>query len=122
MSAPPPSKDHALVFGATGINGWAIVNAVLHDYPTAETFSRVTALSNRPISYGDTLWPMHRAGRLNIVSGIDVMAGSQEDLENTLNSRVAQIDTVTQVFFCGKLFCGITVAPSHPTHPLKTGH
>ena len=45
-----PVDNHALVFGASGISGWAIVNQILSDYPAKGVFSAVTALTNRPLT------------------------------------------------------------------------
>ena len=89
--------NHALVYGASGISGWAIVNAILNDYPEKGTFSKVSALVNRPLAREDALWPDDP--RLQIVSGIDLLEGSQEDLEKTIREKVKDVDTVTQVYF-----------------------
>ena len=90
-------SKHALVFGATGITGWAVVNQLLSDYPQSATFSRVTAICNRPISMKETLWPDN--AKLNLVSGIDLLKGSQEELEKVLRDRVTAINTVSHVYF-----------------------
>jgi hypothetical protein len=42
-------KKHALVFGASGISGWSILNQAL-TYPTPTTFSHITGLTNRPLT------------------------------------------------------------------------
>ncbi|KAF5660141.1 hypothetical protein FHETE_9114 [Fusarium heterosporum] len=51
------SENHALVFGATGLIGWAVVNQLLSAYPAPQTFASVTAVSNRPVDATRTLWP-----------------------------------------------------------------
>ncbi|KAG7124844.1 hypothetical protein HYQ44_020175 [Verticillium longisporum] len=41
-------QNHALVFGAAGLLGWAAVDQLLFEYPAPQTFSQVTAVANRP--------------------------------------------------------------------------
>ncbi|TVY42097.1 Short chain dehydrogenase [Lachnellula occidentalis] len=88
---------HALVFGASGICGWGVVNAILNGYPSKETFSRVSGLTHRPLSQEAAGWPDDP--RLHTVSGIDLLEGSQEDLEKALSEQIPDIATVTQFFF-----------------------
>jgi len=88
---------HALVFGASGIFGWGVVNEILKGYPSKTTFSRVSALTNRPLSREASQWP--EDPRLFTASDIDVLKGSQHDLETTLRERIPEIETVTQFFF-----------------------
>ena len=89
--------NHALIFGASGISGWAITNQILHDYPTQGTFAKVTALTNRPLPAEYAMWS--RDARLNVVSGIDLMKGSQSDLESVMREKISDIESVTQVFY-----------------------
>ncbi|CAI6258743.1 unnamed protein product [Periconia digitata] len=89
--------NHALVYGASGITGWAIVNAILNGYPSKDAFTKVSALVNRPLTREMAMWPDDP--RLQIVSGIDLLKGSQEELENTIKEKVPDVDTVTQVYF-----------------------
>ena len=92
--------NHALIFGATGIQGWAIVNQLLNDYPSADAFDRVTALSNRPVPE-NAIWPA--GGKLQVTSGIDLLTDDdQEGLEKMFKAKIANIDSVSHVFFCGK--------------------
>ncbi|KAL3462630.1 hypothetical protein BJX64DRAFT_299393 [Aspergillus heterothallicus] len=95
-------ERHALVFGASGITGWAAVNALLNDYPTPDTFQRVTALTNRPLSAEDALWP--ESEKLRIVSGLDLLAGDQATLETTMREKVPSIETVSHVYFFAYIF------------------
>ncbi|KAI5360900.1 putative NAD(P)-binding domain superfamily [Septoria linicola] len=76
-------ENHALIFGASGTQGWAIVNELLHSYPTLETFSRVTALTHRPLPD-------------NNLSGINLL---ENNVEQDLEEKVRAIGTVTHVFF-----------------------
>ena len=96
-SAGQAAGRHALVFGASGITGWAIVNCILNDYPGPSAFSKVTALTNRPLSREVARWPS--SDKLSIVSGIDLLQGSQSELEETMRSRIADIDNVSHVYF-----------------------
>ncbi|OAL36770.1 hypothetical protein AYO20_03825 [Fonsecaea nubica] len=92
-----PQGKRALVFGASGITGWAVVNEILHDYPAKGVFDKVVALTNRPLSLEVSQWPADK--RLEIVSGIDILKGTQEDLEATIKSNIPDIDTVTHVYY-----------------------
>lgn len=106
---------HALVFGASGILGWAVVNEILNNYPEKGTYGKVTALTNRPLSLEDSLWPAPGPGtpELKLVSGIDLTHGTAETLIETLKERISDIDTVDHVFYFG------TPAQTH-TNPKHT--
>ena len=88
----------ALIFGASGVTGWAFVNEILHEYPQKGTWGKVHALTNRPLKQSDSLWPNDE--RLNIVSGIDLLKGTQEELESAL-SKIEGIADVTHVYYLG---------------------
>jgi hypothetical protein len=95
------SGNHALIFGASGITGWAITNQILEGYPAPETFSKVTALTNRPLKPEATLWP--QSDKLQLVSGLDLNnPKGQEALEAELVKNVKNIETVSHVYFFGK--------------------
>jgi nucleoside-diphosphate-sugar epimerase len=89
--------NHALVYGASGVTGWAIVNQILNDYPNADTFTRVTALTNRPLSPEAAQWP--KSDKLRVVSGLDLLKGSQEDLEESMKQKISGVENVTHVYF-----------------------
>lgn len=89
--------NHALIYGASGISGWAIVNGILNGYPSKDAFSRVTAMVNRPLTREMALWPDDP--RLQIVSGVDLVKGTQEELEKQIKEKVKDVETVTQVYF-----------------------
>lgn len=91
--------SHALVFGASGISGWALVKEAL-SYPTPTTFDRVTALTNRPLSTADAQWP--NDARLQLTSGVD-LTGSVESVVSALKDEVTSVDTVTHVFLLAYL-------------------
>ncbi|KAF2404500.1 hypothetical protein EJ06DRAFT_469557 [Trichodelitschia bisporula] len=89
---------HALVFGASGISGWAITKEILQGYPSPDVFSKVTALTNRPLSKEASLWP--DSEKLQLVSGVDLLTEKGlEGLEAELKERVKDVETVTHVYF-----------------------
>lgn len=90
----------ALVFGASGVTGWSVVNEILTNYPKKGIWDKVYALTNRPLSQKDSRWPDDP--RLKIVSGVDLLKGSQEDLEKELRDKVEGIEAVTHVYYLGK--------------------
>jgi hypothetical protein len=89
----------ATVFGASGVTGWAFVNEILNDYPKAGVWKAVHALTNRPLSIEASLWP--NDPRLHLVSGIDLLQGSQEELEEAILKQIPDIAQVTHVFYLG---------------------
>lgn len=91
---------HALIFGASGITGWPIVNELSSDSAEARLFDRVTALTVRPFSIKGSLWPS--SSKLKIYSGIDLSRLSQEETLQELKNQVSDIDGVTHVFFNSK--------------------
>ena len=98
MGAIEPSKGyHALVYGASGVTGWAIVNQILNGYPKSNTFTTVTALTNRPLSPQAAQWP--KSDKLRVVSGLDLLKGSQEDLEEGMKQKISGVENVTHVYF-----------------------
>lgn len=92
-------EKRALVFGASGVTGWAFVNEILNDYPKKGVWAGVVALTNRPLSREQSQWP--NDDRLSIVSGVDLLQGSQADLENTLKAKVLNISKITHVIYLG---------------------
>ena len=93
MSSSQPL--HALVFGASGISGWAIVKEALN-YPSKRTFASVTGLTNRPLSLPDASLPSD--SRLQLASGVDLTASS-DSIVDLLKSKVPHIQDITHVFF-----------------------
>jgi nucleoside-diphosphate-sugar epimerase len=89
--------NHALIFGASGISGWALCNQLLA-YPSKDSFSRVTGLTNRPLSIEDAKLP--HDPRLELLSGID-LSGTVESVKQDLEKKVKDIKDVTHVFFMG---------------------
>ncbi|CAN9135381.1 unnamed protein product [Alternaria alternata] len=71
----------AIVFGASGVTGWSFVNEILSDYPKKNTWKRVHALTNRPLSPLQTQWP--EDSRLNLVSGLDLLSIAKKVLRRS---------------------------------------
>lgn len=99
MGSTGTMANYALIFGATGIQGWAVTNQLLAGYPTTDSFSTVTALANRKPSE-NMLWP--KSEKLQVVSGINLLTeDGQEALEKQMKETVPGIECVTHVFFFG---------------------
>ncbi|GKZ56302.1 hypothetical protein AnigIFM49718_001547 [Aspergillus niger] len=88
---------HAIVFGCSGINGWALVNQLLNNYPAPGTFSRVTAVANRAFTAEEAQWPTD--DRLQIVSGVDLLVGDDAALEKTLAEKISSVETISHVYY-----------------------
>ncbi|KAF7563272.1 hypothetical protein G7046_g864 [Stylonectria norvegica] len=92
------APNHALVFGASGITGWAITNLILKGYPSPDSFDSITALTNRPLSVEAAQWP--QSSKLQLVSGIDILTPKgQSGLEEELKSKVKHMNEITHVYF-----------------------
>lgn len=94
--------NHALVFGGTGIQGWAVVNQILNGYPFEDAFDKVTALTNRPVTE-KMLWPESK--KLQTVSGINLLtARGQQGLEKEMKEKIPSAESVTHMFFFGTIW------------------
>ena len=98
------SDAHALVVGASGVAGWAVVDQILEHYPKQGTFSAVTALVNRPLTIADSGWPEPSPSRpqLDLVSGIDLTTGTADEFSAVLKEKVKDVSRVTHVFYFGR--------------------
>ena len=94
---------HALVFGASGLAGWGVVDQLLSNCPAQGTFSQVTALVNRPFDVADSYWPCPSPSRpkLQLVPHVDLLKGSVEDFTAFLKREVEDIGSVTHAFYFG---------------------
>jgi hypothetical protein len=92
MSIPTPPLT-ALVFGASGITGHAILKSLL-TYPTPTTFARIIGLTNRPLTTADS--HLDADQRVELYSGIDLL-----DREKSLLQlqHVPGIQQVTHVYY-----------------------
>lgn len=96
MAASEP-KNVALVFGASGISGWAVAKNVL-SYPTSTTFARVIGLTHRPRTVEESGLP--RDPRLELHSGINLRSSLDEVLEQL--QKIPNVDEVTHVYYLGE--------------------
>lgn len=98
-----PSGAHALVFGASGLAGWAVVDQLLENYPAEGTFSKVTALVNRPLSVAESYWPSPSPSRpkLELVCNVNLAEGRVEEFTALLKEKVEDIGNVTHAFYFG---------------------
>ncbi|EAW20652.1 uncharacterized protein NFIA_030850 [Aspergillus fischeri NRRL 181] len=94
-------SNHAIVFGAAGLLGWSAVNQLLSGYPTSRSFSRVTAVLNRSLPEAELHWPSEGPDRpqLQIVSGMDLLQGTGDDLAKQLKEKVDGVEQITHVFY-----------------------
>lgn len=95
-------SNHAIVYGASGLIGWALVDQLLHRYPQAGTFTKVTAVTNRPLDLSQSHWPCQDSGRpgLQLVSGIDLRRGDGAALAESLK-QVKDVGRVTHIYYLG---------------------
>ncbi|OOF92142.1 hypothetical protein ASPCADRAFT_210554 [Aspergillus carbonarius ITEM 5010] len=89
------SDKVALVFGASGISGWAVTRSLL-EYPTPSTFSRVIGLTHRPQTREELGLPDDP--RLEVYSGVNLRA-DLEEVMNQMHETVRQLDQVTHVYY-----------------------
>ncbi|UKZ81669.1 hypothetical protein TrVFT333_009441 [Trichoderma virens FT-333] len=95
MSSIPTIENRtALVFGASGITGWAILREALQ-YPTATAFHRVIGLTNRQLDRSTSFLP--EDSRLILAHGID-LTRSIDDVVAKLEN-IEGIKDVTDVYF-----------------------
>jgi nucleoside-diphosphate-sugar epimerase len=96
--------NHAIVFGASGLIGWAVVDQLLRVYPGQGSFSKITAVTNRPLVLSDTHWPELDSERpkLQLVSGIDLRRDDGAVLADSLKQAVEDIQTITHVYYLGR--------------------
>ncbi|KAJ4296560.1 hypothetical protein N0V90_006605 [Kalmusia sp. IMI 367209] len=91
-----PKDCQALVIGASGLIGWGVVDQLLRSYPSHGTFSKVTALVNRPLKLEDSFWPNEEEGRpeLDLASGVDLLS-SEEEVERMLKEKVKEVESIS---------------------------
>jgi NAD(P)-dependent dehydrogenase (short-subunit alcohol dehydrogenase family) len=121
------SNNHAIVFGASGLIGWALVDQLLSPYPHAGSFSKVTAATNRPLNLSESHWPEPDSHRpdLQLVSGVDLRHGDAAALAECLKREVKDIESVTHIYYLGMalfpLQRSLTETHRHKSSPqLKT--
>ena len=65
-------------------------------FPSSSTFSKVTGLTNRPLSIEESKLP--RDPRLQLVSGID-LTGSVDSVVSSMKQKISGVNTVTHAIF-----------------------
>ncbi|KAJ7476834.1 hypothetical protein B0H11DRAFT_2030862 [Mycena galericulata] len=95
----PSTAAHALVFGASGLAGWGVVEQLLENYPAEGTFAKVTAVVNRSLSVEDSFWPTSDSPTLDLVTNVNLAEGSVESFTALLEKKVKDISTVTHVYY-----------------------
>ena len=95
--------NHAIVYGASGLIGWALVDQILDPYPNAGSFSKVTAVTNRPLNSSETHWPAKASHRpdLQLVSGVDLRHGDGFTLAQSLKQSVNDVEGITHIYYLG---------------------
>ena len=97
------TESHAIVFGAAGLLGWATVDQLLSSYPSSNAFSRVTAVLNRPVSESDLCLPSEpNQPALEIISGVNLLQATGNDLAEQLKVKVAVAEGITHAFYFGR--------------------
>jgi hypothetical protein len=104
---------HALIFGASGISGWSLLNQA-RVYPSPSAFARITATTNRPTSIVQLQIPQD--DRIQLASGID-LTKSVDEVVTALEEKVPHVDTVSHVFFTG-----VFAYQYHPSNGWCLGH
>lgn len=100
MQEVRPSR-HAIVYGASGLIGWALVNELLKAYPKPDAFDKVTAVTNREIELSKTYWPETGRPELQLCSGIDLRGGDGATLADALRQKIRDVENVTHIFYLG---------------------
>lgn len=97
------SSEHAIVYGASSVVGWSIVDQILKRYPENSTFSKVTAITNRPLDLSNSYWPTpdtHRP-KLQLVSGFDLRDEEGPALAASLKEKVNDVEGITTIYYSG---------------------
>lgn len=90
---------HLLVFGASGISGWAVMRQAL-SYPTPTKFRRITGTTRRPRGLDQLHLPCDDE-RLSVVGGIDLTLPVQV-VKKRLEENISSIADVTHVIYTGR--------------------
>ncbi|RCI12450.1 hypothetical protein L249_1149 [Ophiocordyceps polyrhachis-furcata BCC 54312] len=89
-------ENHALVFGATGLLGWGVLEQLLSD---EGTFTTVTAVLRRPTT-AEELGLDSVSDKLTLADGVDLLA--DDDVGGRLLERVSGVERTTHVFYFGE--------------------
>jgi hypothetical protein len=95
--------NHTLILSASGLSGCAITNEILNDYPSPDSFVKVTALANRPLSRDGSL--RLDSDKLQLVGGPDLLKPkAQYALEDEVKAKIMDVDTLPHAFFLASSF------------------
>jgi len=92
-------SKHALVLGASGIQGWAIVNELLQGQ-NRHVFPRVTAATNRPLDPDFVLWP--QSSTLQVVHGIELDTTHLASVVEGFRKKILDVELISHVYYCGR--------------------
>ena len=95
------SGPHALVFGTSGLAGWAVVGQLLYNCPAEGTFSKVKVLVDSLLDVSESYWPSHSSVAFDLISHANLMEGTVEDFIALLKRKVEDIANVTHVYDFG---------------------
>jgi hypothetical protein len=98
------SSNVGLVFGASGVSGWAVTKELL-SYPSSTTFKRVIGLGSQPFTAADRA-SLPNDSRLELYSGIDLRQ-DLDDVKGQLGNVISNIGEVTHVYYCGTYYVGV---------------
>lgn len=95
--------NHAIVYGASSIVGWSIIEQLLKNYPEDGTCSKITAITNRPLDKSKTYWPESNSTgpELQLASGLDLRGGDGLSLAESLKDKLSDVGSVTHVYYSG---------------------
>ena len=98
------SGNHALVIGASGLIGWAVVDQLLKGYPAPGTFRKVTAAVNRPLDVNGSYWLADNpdTAELSLASGVD-LSKEDDEFAKLLRDKVHDIETISHIYYFGML-------------------
>lgn len=96
--ATSPSLHQAIVFGASGISGWAITRAALLATDSF-AFKKVIGLTSRPLKAQDSFLPDD--SRLELRSGLDLTKGV--DAVTEFLGQISGIEQTTHIYFTGSM-------------------
>lgn len=72
------------------------MNEILGDYSQTGIWQKVYALTNRPLSLETSKWLRDHC--LSIIHEIDLLKGTQEDLEEDTKAKIEGIESLTHVY------------------------
>ncbi|KAJ5179970.1 hypothetical protein N7492_003180 [Penicillium capsulatum] len=72
------------------------------------SFSKVTAIANRPFTAEEANWS--KDSRLQIVSGADLLMGNVASLRQALPEKVSSPETVSHIYYAGEYGWGVSIA------------